>query len=226
LIRQAFNRPQDYDYFVLLSGSEYPLRSRLYIHDFLEANRGKEFMNIVKMPNKEAGKPISRIKTLRIQSNRPLYRFIVKALARLGLAQRDYRKYLGTLEPYSGNVWWALTRDACQYILEFVEHNQAVVNYFENTFAPEEMFFHTILGNSAFRSRIRRNLVYEDWSAGGGHPAMINEKHVAFFEAHKKVIINDIWGSAEMLFARKFSDDNLELVQRIDDMIKRKGKEI
>jgi Core-2/I-Branching enzyme len=220
LLRQALEGPQDYDYFVLLSGSEYPLRSRKYIHTFLEENRGLEFINIVKMP--APGKPISRINTLRIESDKPVRRFAVRALAKVGLAQRDFRKYLGSLEPYSGITWWALTRDACQYILEFVARNQHVAEYFQNVFAPEETFFHTILGNSAFRSRIRRNLLYEDWSVQGGHPAMINGTHVAFFEAQEKVCVSDVYGPGELLFARKFSDDSLDLLQRIDDMIERK----
>lgn len=222
LLQQALERSQAYDYFVLLSGSEYPLRSGKYIHTFLEEHRGVEFMSIVKMPNEAAGKPISRINTLRIQSDKPVRRFAVRAMAKLGLAQRDYRKYLGSLEPYSGNTWWALTRDACQYLLEFVERNRHVEEYFQTVFAPEEVFFHTILGNSAFRSRTRRNLVYEDWSARGGHPAMIDDHHIALFESQQKVSLNDVYGSGEALFGRKFADDQLALLQRVDEMILRK----
>jgi hypothetical protein len=222
LLRRALERSQDYDYIVLLSGSDYPLRSRKYIHTFLEENRGSEFMNIVKVPNEAAGKPISRINTMRIQSDKPVSRLAVRALAKLGLAQRDYRKHLEGLEPYSGNTWWALTRDACQYMLEFVERNQHVEKYFHTVFAPEEFFFHTILGNSPFSHRIQRNLLYEDWSARGAHPAIITEQHIAQFEAQEKVYVNDVYGSGEVLFARKFSDDSMDLLQRIDDMIGRK----
>jgi hypothetical protein len=168
LLRQALESQQHYDYFVLLSGSEYPLRSAKYIRTFLEENRGLEFMNIVMMLNEAVGKPISRINTLRLQSNKQVRRFAVRVLAKVGLAERDYRKHLGSLEPYSGNTWRALRREACQYILEFVQRNQHVEEYFQTTFAPEEMFFHTVLGNSAFGSRTRRNLLYEDWSARGG----------------------------------------------------------
>lgn len=225
LIRQALQGPQDYDYLVLLSGSEYPIRTARYIHTFLEENRGLEFINIVKMPNGAAGKPIARINTLRIQSNRPSLRFAVRVMAKFGLAQRDYRKYLGSLEPYAGNTWWALTRDACQYILEFVDANKQVAEYFQNVFAPEEAFFHTILGNSPFRSRTRRNLVYEDWSEQGAHPAKINKQHIAFFEAQEKVEVNDVYGSGELLFARKFADDNMALLQVIDNMIRRKDSD-
>ena len=222
LLRQALERSQNCDYLVLLSGSEYPLRGREYIHAFLEANRGGEFISTVKMPNEAAGKPISRINTLRIQSHKPVRRFAVRALAKLGLAQRDYRKYLGSLEPYAGSTWWALTRDACQYLSEFVERNRHVEEYFQSVFAPEEAFFHTILGNSAFHSRTRRNLLYEDWFARGGHPEMIDEHHIALFESQQKVFLDDVFGSGEALFARKFSDDRLDLIQRVDAMILQK----
>jgi hypothetical protein len=194
----------------------------MYIHAFLEENRGLEFISLVKMP--APGKPISRINTLRFPSSKPVRRFAVRVLAKLGLAQRDYKKCFGHLEPYSGNTWWALTRDACQYILEFVERNQGVVKYFEDVFAPDEAFFHTILGNSACRSRIRRNLHFEDWSAQAPHPALINDRHVAWFEAQGRICVDNGYGAGEVLFARKLSDDNLVLLQRIDDMIERKEK--
>ncbi len=220
LIRQALQRPEYYDYFVLLSGSEYPLRSSKYIQTFLAENSGLEFMSLVKMP--APGKPISRIGTLRFPSDKPLRRFAVRVLAKLGLAQRDYKKYLGGLEPYAGNTWWALSREACEYILRFMESNQHVEKYFRNTFAPEESFFHTIMGNSPIRPRIRRHLVYEDWSARRAHPGMITDAQVRLFEAQEKVWVDDMYGSGEVLFARKFSDDDLGLLQRIDEMIRRK----
>ncbi len=220
LIRQALAAPQRHDYFVLLSGSEYPLRSRQYIHTFFEENRGLEFMTMAKMP--APGKPLSRINTLRFPSTRPAYRFIFRVLAKLGLAHRDYRESLGTLEPYSGITWWALTREACQYLVEVKERDRTLTEFFINCFAPEETFFHTILGNSPFKSRMRRGLLYEDWSAEGAHPAMLNERHLALFETQETVCIQDLHGPGELLFARKFSDDNLQLVQRVDNMINRK----
>lgn len=221
LIQQALASIRHYDYFVLLSGSEYPLRSGQYIPRFFEANRGLEYMTLAKMP--APGKPLSRINTLRFPSSRPVLRFIFRVLAKLGLAQRDYRKHLGNLEPYSGLTWWALSREACQYIVGFTKSDRVLAKFLENTFASDEAFFHTILGNSAFKSRMRRNLMYEDWSVGGAHPAMINEQHLALFEAQKEVCVHDLHGPGEMLFARKFSDDNLQLLPRIDEMIKQKG---
>jgi len=222
LLRKALERPEGYEYFVLLSGSDYPLRSGKYVGAFLEENCGSEFMNLVQMP--APGYPLSKINKLRYPSNKPARRFATRALARIGHSNRDYREYLPGLVPYSGSQWWTLSKRACQFILNFTESKPHVEEYFRNTFTSDEMFFHTILGNSPFRSQVRRNLVFVDWPNGGNHPALLGAEHVKFFEAHEKVLVNDEWGHGEMLFARKFSDDRLDLVDRVDDMIKRKEK--
>ncbi|MGD0011313.1 MAG: beta-1,6-N-acetylglucosaminyltransferase [Terriglobia bacterium] len=222
LLRQALDRHEDYDYFVHLHAGHYPLRSRNYIHSFLEQNRGLEFISMVELPNEAAGQSLFKINRPWVRDDWPLLLFFVKVLGRLRLVQRDYKKHLGSLEPFAGSASWALTRDACQYVLQFMESNQHVERYFRYTRTSDEMFFHTILGNSVFRSRTSRNFVYEDWSAGGAHPSMINEQHIALFEAQDKVWLDDVCGSGEALFGRKFSDDRLDLVERIDDMIRRK----
>ena len=112
LMRRALET-SECDYLILLSGSEYLLRSYRYIHSFLEENQGSEFIAMLKLPS--PGKPISRINTVRFESDKPVRRLTWRALAKMGLAQRDYRQYLGKLEPYSGITWWALSRNACEY---------------------------------------------------------------------------------------------------------------
>ena len=179
-----------------------------------------EFISLVKMP--APGYPLYKINKLRYPSDKPVRRFASRVLAKLGLAQRDYRKYLGRLEAYAGDACWALSRDACQYIVEFARCNPHVERFFRNTFTSDETFFHTILGNSPFRPRAQRSLLYTDWPTHGDHPAMLNDAHVRFFEEQEKVWVEDQFGSGEALFARKFSDDNLDLLDRIDAMIKRK----
>ena len=222
LIRKGLAAPTEYEYYVLLLGSDYPLRGGTYIQRFLEHNSGCEFMSMVKMP--APGYPLSKINKLRYPSNKPIRRFASRALAKLGLAQRDYRKYLGGLEAYAGDQSWALTRDACQYIVDFAERNPQVERYFRNTFTSDEMFFHTILGNSSCYPRTRRSLLYRDWPKPGDHPDMLSDTHISFFEEQEKVWVEDQFGSGEVLFARKFSDDQLGLLDRIDAMIERKEK--
>ena len=219
LIDHVLASAVSYDYLVLLSGSEYPIRSRHYIESFLNLHAGSEFIRLVKVP--APGKPLSRFTTVWYESRRPIRRFIWRALTKFGLARRDYQRYLGDLAIYSGRTWWALTREACAFIMGFTQSNPRVADFFRDTFAPEESFFHTILGNSEFRSRVRGNVLYEDWSAAGSHPEMLNDRHVRFFESCQEVF--DLQeGPSELLFARKFSDENWDLLDRIDEMIRRK----
>jgi hypothetical protein len=221
LIRQAIASPNGYDYCVLITGSCFPLRTGGYIRRFFEENRGQECMDILKVPG--PGKPISRFDTIRYPSHKPIRRFIYRALAKIGLARRNHRKYLGGLEPYSGDGAWALTREACQYLLNFISVNPHVENFFRDTFASDEAFFQTILGNSPYRARMRRNLVYAIWPGPvNGHPAVIGEEDVSAFEAQDQVCRNDIYGPGELLFARKFNDRRLDLVSRVEAMIEHK----
>jgi hypothetical protein len=222
LIRQALASIHHYDYLVLLSGSHYPLQSGAYIQNFFEASRGTEFMTLVQMPNEQAGKPLSRLNTLRFPSDRPFLRFAFRLLAKVNLATRDYRKYFGNLKPYAGNTWWGLSREACQHIVDFHDRDHRVADFFVNSFASDESYFHTILGNSSFRARMRRNLVYEDWKGQNAHPAMIKSEHISYFESMKEVCVEDHHGPGELLFARKFSDEDFRLLERIDTMIETK----
>lgn len=210
----------DPGYFVLISGTDYPLRSGVYIQNFLEQNEGTEFLNLTEVP--APGKPLSRINNLRCPRRRPFLHLVTRILAKAGLVSRDYRKHLSGLDPYSGGTWWALSQVACTYVLEFVKANAQFVRFFENMFAADEAFFHTILGNSYLRPRIRRNLHYEDWSQQGPHPAMISREHLQFFHnSDGKAWVKDTFGEGEVLFARKFSEADPQLLQQIDDLTER-----
>jgi hypothetical protein len=109
-------------------------------------------------------------------------------------------------------------------MLEFITRTPRVTAYFKNVFAADESFFHTILGNSEFRSRMRRHLHYEDWPAASPHPVTIDDRHLVLFEAKDRVYVTDPYGSGEVLFARKFSEHRKDLLGRMDQMIDRKDK--
>jgi hypothetical protein len=222
LIHQALAESKQCEYFILLSGSDYPIRSKQYISRFLDRRRGTEFISLALLPNVEAGLPLSKINTISFPSDQPALRLLAKASAKLGLAQRDYRKYLPKLHPYGGTTWWALTRSACQYIVDFTKNNTFVCEYFAKTPTSDETFVHTILGNSLFKQSIHRCLMYEDWSDGPLHPAMLNGSHLDFFETHQQVMMDDAFGPGEVLFARKFSDQTLDYLNRLDDIIRAK----
>jgi Core-2/I-Branching enzyme len=61
LIDTAMAGSQRYDYLVLLSGSDYPLRTAAQLEAHFVKYRGSEFINMVAMPSEVASKPLSRL---------------------------------------------------------------------------------------------------------------------------------------------------------------------
>jgi hypothetical protein len=229
LLRQAWASNPRADYFVLLSGSDYPLCPPQYIEQFLEWNRDTEYMNIVAMPNERASKPLTRLthyKVLNGSMTTLPEKVARRALTHLGMLpkDRDFKPVLGPMQPFAGSQWWTLSRAAVEYILNFIETRPDYTAYFRNTWFPDEVYFHTILGNSSFRERMRHNLMYTDWVAGGAHPALLSEKHVERFTESPRIHVNDVYGAGEALFARKFSDASAALLDGIDQVIERKRK--
>ncbi|NLE24733.1 MAG: beta-1,6-N-acetylglucosaminyltransferase [Clostridiaceae bacterium] len=223
MIEKALEHPNRYGRFVLISGTDYPLRSQEYIRRFFEENPKTEFMNITKMPNNSVGKPLSRLYGYNPTPTRPRFylEIIIRAiLKRLHIIPRtrDYQKALGELVPYAGDEWWALTRGACEYIHNFVDKNPKLLNFYKHTRVPDEMFFQTILGNSPFMHNIARNVTYTDWSDRTGSPAWITEEHLKAYRT-KMLYADDTFGKGELLFARKFRDESEDIVKKINEYI-------
>ena len=227
LIRQALSHPRCFERLVLSSGVDYPLRSAGEIDTFFQEHPLDEFINIVQMPAKTERKPMWRLTTHRFSS--PGDPFMKKLIRKIGagtgfgrvLRTRAYQKHFRGLTPYAGDQWWALTRDACKYILDFIEKEPAIYKFFRNTRCPDEMFFQIILGNSFFKEKMCRNLTYADW--GGivsSHPARISEEHIhELFSSGLSFSSEDWYGPGPILFARKFSDDQNCLIRSVNQLI-------
>lgn len=221
VLREALACPEEFQRFVLLSGSDYPLRSAESIERFFESHPHTEYMNLVPMPSKSMGKPITRLSYYRPGPlTHPWILFTAKALMKLHLwPKRNYKKILGDMKPYGGSMFWALTREAAQYVTDFLDRRPDFLRFYRHTYCPDEMMLQTILANSVFRPRIQRNLTYADWSARKRSPEWISRKHLEFFKTTTRFPEDDPYGPGEMLFARKFSEDAQALVDALNHII-------
>jgi hypothetical protein len=209
----------DFKRFVLLSGVDYPLWPTADINTFFATHRTVEFISMVPMPCEAAGKPLARLTTYKVRPTLSLLQSLairVLLKTRLMPRERNLERALGALRPYGGSTWWALTRSACEYLLQFVERNPGLVQFFKGTQYADETFLHTILGNSPLLANVRRNLTYTDWSAGGSSPANISPGHVSYFLSNRQFDAENVYGRGPMMFARKFSDGDGELVREMD----------
>jgi hypothetical protein len=207
------------DRLVLLSGVDYPIRSLKEINAFFTSHRSREFLNAVQMPSAAAGKPIERLNNVVVRPVDPKPLQLLKRAARkLGVLarKRDHAAHLKGLVPYGGSTWWAITREAGEYALSFVDARPDIVEFFKHVEYPDESFFQTILMNSRFGKNVVRNLTYTDWRNGGSSPSLINENHLPMFLSGISFSKDDAYGDGPALFARKFRDGQDALLDSLD----------
>jgi hypothetical protein len=225
LMDQALHDPRRFDRLVLLSGVDYPVRAASYVESVFELHREAEFISIVRMPSEAADKPLNRLTRFRPSPDESRIRWFIRGTlrrARFIPRERDFKKALGALAPYAGWQWWALTRDACEHVQSFCASNPKIVSFFRNTHIPDEMFFQTIIGNSPYKDMVLRNLTFTDWTAGGRSPAQLSSEHVERFASVTSFGPHDVYGDGEILFARKFSDENQGVVDSLHRLIQQR----
>jgi len=221
LLKEALLSKCEYEYFCLISGNDYPLKSPIAITDFFKKNQGKEYIELVSLPNSAACKFLSRITTFygEFHDRNIVAKTALRLINKMRI-QRSYQKVFKDMTPYAGSTWWALTRSACQYVIKFIDANSRFAQFMRNTAMPDESFFHTIIGNSRFRHNCNRNLTFVDWpGANHPNPAIISKMHVEKFRKNSNLYVDDVCGKGPLLFARKFPDDSEELTQIIRDYV-------
>ncbi len=197
----------------LLSGQDYPIKSNEYINKFFKHSEQRIFMEHFKIPNHEKWQPRGGMYRLDkyFFGLKPHQLFSSRAVNLLSsyvpFLRRNQPK---DLQPYAGSQWWTIDSYALDYILHFVDENPSYSEYHRSTFAPDEVFFQTILLN-ATDERIIKNIVNDNkrfarWQTENtAHPEFLNEKYF------------DNIVSSTALFARKFDlEQDPEIFALID----------
>ena len=198
------------DYYILISGVDYPIRPKSFLLDLL--SKGKEYIDIAPVPI--PFKPLERYEYFYFDYNRRNLKhsnllFLIEVLLK---KLRIKRK--APFKIYAGSQWFALTRKCVEYILETVEKDKRYIRFFRQTLVPDEAFFQTIIGNSPFLQQTKSSLTYTDWDVPNP-PATIKEKHIEFLKTH--IEFNDEYGQRFPYFARKFDDNDGELLRKIQN---------
>jgi hypothetical protein len=201
-INLALQSHPDFDYMVLLTGQDYPIKSNAYIQDFLTRNYGKSFISYYTLDDSYAGKWRERLGRLYYFDEKgshtfpgdKLVRHILFKLRKVSKNSQDPELFFPAgLTPFFGNAYWVLHRKHIEYIARFIRQNPDYVRFFKHTRVPDEVFFHSILLNSVDCSDIENDdLFYIDWSEKKSSPTILTSEHLIALQ------------STEDLFARKF----------------------
>jgi Core-2/I-Branching enzyme len=201
-LQTAARSGRPFDYAILLSAQDYPIKSAAQIEDFLTKNEGAEFIESFSLakPNRWT----SHSGYFQAMNRVRYWTFFIRSRTfHLPIA----RKFPFGWEPYGGSQWWGLSRECILYLDQFLRRNRGFVRYFKHVLIPDESLFQSILSNSAFAGRIvNDDLRYIDWE----HP---NPKYPRTLESDDF----DLLRASPKLFARKFDPDrSKELRARVD----------
>ncbi|MDU8945528.1 beta-1,6-N-acetylglucosaminyltransferase [Ovoidimarina sediminis] len=217
LLRQALlSGDVDFDYFILLSGSDYPISSKETILKTLSDPDRPLFIECEEVPS--AAAPRKLVARYHIKTHdSSLIRYAAKVWRRFGETRPGYSAMFRKWPFFKGSAWWALPRDAAEYLVEQYDCQTSLTKFCRNVLIPDEVFPHTVLMNSQFGDRIRSySLTYADWRIEGPHPATITDAHLDFLlPGGEQPQTKSRHQEPRSLFARKFPDDSAALVKRI-----------
>ncbi len=189
-----------YDYVCLISGQCFPIKSNQVILDYLESNKGKNYIDVKKHSDKDYARMLKRNELyypLFLQRRIFLSKFLKRCyISFSGGKQHTFRcfrrKLPCGLQYEFGSSWWTLTYDCVLWMKQYIDEHPEYVSFFEHSLNSDESFFQTIFMASPFRDTRQGILTYLEWEKGGNHPRVLTAGDVPMLLQRPE------------LFARKF----------------------
>ena len=183
-IEELLKISSEWEFFINLSGQDFPLKSQTHIQDFLSRNIGNDFISVANQ-SKLRPDTLSRIENYCIEFANRILRIPIKRL------------YLRGVTPHIGSQWMILSRKFC----EFVSHSPEVERFkrfYRHTFIADEGFFQTVIMNTSYKGTIvnddKRTIVWVPIGTIKLRPRDFTSKDADFLMA------------SQGLFARKFDE--------------------
>jgi hypothetical protein len=217
-VEQLFNSQNPPDWFVLLSGSDYPIKpANTIVHDLarssFDVHISHQKIAYNEWSNDWQKKCYDRYHAVKFRVpfvNKKLNPVMRTIRIRHPAVTKHFAPFLTTFPCFAGEFWFCANRVAAEYLINFHKTKPKLANYHRicNIF-PEESYHHTIFVNSVLQIS-HNNWRYVDWSQseGSAHP--------------KTLLMEDFTRLHESTahFARKF-DANVdeEILNAMDECI-------
>lgn len=212
-----------FDYFVLLSGNDYPVKSGSTIYEYLNKNKENNYIAGIELPNEDspwiqggyrrlACYPIF-LKHKRIAAIEPkkydIYnlREILKVILFNPLKLSEALKVIfkgrprnnGTdIKAFGGEMWWMMNAATIEQHLTYLHNNPDYYEYHRDTIVPDEIFFNS-LAHSLSENVVNDIKRYINWKNRTDlSPTALSISDVDILES----CIED----SETLFVRKVTD--------------------
>jgi core-2/I-Branching enzyme len=195
--------PRGFERLILLSGQDYPIKSRSAIEAFFASHPHQSFIEHVAFPKPNwPGGGWSRVQ---------MHWEVAPEGSKCGLQAKAIQPEMPEplpmgLHPHGGTQFWVMTAEAAAYVQEVTHIHPEVSRFFEHAFAPDEIYMQTLLACSPFAETLHNGtLHFVKWS-----------------RPEKILTVGDLdeLAASPHLFARKFDTRiDAKVLDFIDDRI-------
>lgn len=183
---ELLHRSDDWQFFINLSGHDFPLHNQESIIRILSNYLGCNFLNIEDQ-RRERPSTLHR-----------LQHFVPSAAIGKPITRRTLRPFLPQTVPYVSSQWMILARDFCKFVTESTEVER-IKNFYRNTLVAEEGFFPTVMMNTSYEGGIVKDSKREvDWIMFGN--VRLHNRIFTLNDANRLM-------RSTCLFARKFDEE-------------------
>lgn len=210
---ETATKQDKYDYYHLLSGMDLPIKPQDEIHDFFDANAGKEFINYWEFKKSTLSR--FRYFTIFPEGEAKFRTRIINHIFK-GLQMAVGFRINRDVDFRFGSQWFSVTDRLARYVIEKRDWLEKV---FRHTSTCDEIFLATLVWNSPFRENLYHstpvksqkevnmsNMRFIDWTRGESI-------------RHPWTFRNDDWTllqSVPHFWARKFDENvDAEIIDRL-----------
>lgn len=190
------NSAAAYDFVVLLTGQDYPIKPLSAIRAQFARHTDRTYMSHFRMPAEswhEGG--MNRLTRWHFSTPHGLH-----AVPRRWLGPLVPHDLPFGLVPWGGSGYWTMCRRHVDYVLNFLDRSPAYLRFFRRAGIPDEMFFQTILMNGPHAHEvINDDLRCVDWTRADV-PAVFESEDL------------DLLAARPEPFARKFDSTRDEAI--------------
>jgi hypothetical protein len=202
-MRWLEKQSKGYDWLVVLSGQDYPVRPLVDLEEELAHSEYDGYFYHFEAGNESEASALpmrwspalvderyhfeySVLKANPTFFDRVVWRMPREILARtknyrlhtsfgIMLGSRPQRlPFTQDFKLYGGSYWLTINRRAVRAVLDFVDDHPEIVKYFRDIVVPEEVFLQTVLANNKDLRLSSRELRFYEFETGGhGHPIVI-----------------------------------------------------
>jgi hypothetical protein len=210
LLRAAVQN--EYSYYHLLSGADFPIKNQDYIHRFFATNSGSEFLGFDNRWNKK--KIQYHYLFTDVGRDKKPITLLKKIINRLAITFQKIIRYSKKydIQVYKGANWFSITHELVTYTLE---KSNLIERNFAHILNSDEFFLQSIVANSGFSKRVFKgidaneydnNLRHIDWKRGEPYSFKIED-------------LDELLAS-DRIFARKFDGKNgMNVVNKLYNII-------